>query len=189
MKTYRLEEILIKDGWLVKERWEMEKNLFNEKHEITTPQGFLFENLKINKNLKRGILESFKKSIDARLYPMFGHPSGISWIIERLKQDHFGTKFQELSFQLVKNNKLVGAALNVKSAPNVGLTFLVFVRPKYQGKGLGKLIMKKTFETFLEHNLIVSELVVTVENTRARKLYEKLGYKKKWSFFVGWKFL
>lgn len=52
----------------------------------------------------------------------------------------------------------------------------IVVKPSYQGKGIGKLIMKKLME-YLDQNTYPSSYVSLIADGPANKLYEQFGFK------------
>jgi len=68
-------------------------------------------------------------------------------------------------------NKIYWAALNGRLA--------IFLKKEFRGKGLGQTILKQLIaKAFEEVKLRKVWLIVREDNTRARRLYEKVGLKK-----------
>ncbi len=53
----------------------------------------------------------------------------------------------------------------------------IFVLPKYQGRGIGKALMKKAEEYGKERGRDLMELWVGIGNEKARRFYESLGFQ------------
>ncbi len=53
----------------------------------------------------------------------------------------------------------------------------IFVLPEYQGKGIGKALMKKAEEYGKERGRDLIELWVGIGNEKARRFYESLGFQ------------
>ncbi len=57
-----------------------------------------------------------------------------------------------------------------------GHLYNLYVLPKYQGKRIGTLLLKKSLEWFKEKNIKDLKILAYTWNTRAQKLYRKHGY-------------
>lgn len=58
-----------------------------------------------------------------------------------------------------------------------GHLFNLYVRPKYQGKGIGKRLIKKTLRWFKEKKISDLMIMVYSHNKKAHQIYKKLGFK------------
>ncbi len=59
-----------------------------------------------------------------------------------------------------------------------GFIGFVFVKEKYRGNGISKLIFNAIFDWFRSKNIIEVRLTVYEENPNAIKAYEKIGFKR-----------
>lgn len=58
------------------------------------------------------------------------------------------------------------------------------VLPKYQGKGIGKQIMKKAINILWEKGIKTLTLNTQISNVKSRPLYEGLGFVEKGTSYV-----
>ncbi len=59
---------------------------------------------------------------------------------------------------------------------SIGLVHLIALDPAYQGKGYGAQLLAHVIEKMEQNNMPTAMLNVKVNNTKARKLYEKAGF-------------
>lgn len=64
----------------------------------------------------------------------------------------------------------------VKNAPEIVLTQQLYVRPKYQGQGVGKRLLIEVEESFPSARKC--RIMLLEKNTAAQKFYESQGYRK-----------
>ncbi|MGY0288382.1 MAG: ribosomal protein S18-alanine N-acetyltransferase [Candidatus Methanodesulfokora washburnensis] len=57
-----------------------------------------------------------------------------------------------------------------------GYVYTINVHPEYQGKGIGKALMKEMETRMRDVGVRIMELEVRVDNKKAVKMYESLGY-------------
>jgi GNAT superfamily N-acetyltransferase len=60
--------------------------------------------------------------------------------------------------------------------PVVGFIKNVYLVESERGKGLGKLLLQRADEWFLDHGVRKAQLTASTVNETAIKLYEKMGY-------------
>jgi ribosomal protein S18 acetylase RimI-like enzyme len=90
-----------------------------------------------------------------------------------------GLKKQELSVVFNDNNEFIGFYWLISQGAFHSFPYLhiIAVKEEYRGRGLGKEILQYIeAQVFAEHSKLF--LVVADFNPRAKKLYEKLGYKE-----------
>lgn len=63
-------------------------------------------------------------------------------------------------------------------AANVMIIDMVMVKKEHRGKGIGTALMKKALAMARKRNVDSIELVVNRDNSIAKRLYEKVGFKK-----------
>jgi ribosomal protein S18 acetylase RimI-like enzyme len=81
------------------------------------------------------------------------------------------------SFVAEREGRPVGVLLASQLSPSNGHICQVSVEPGAQGEGLGRALVSAALRSFAEQGLGVSSLSVTVDNTRAYALYERLGFR------------
>lgn len=82
-------------------------------------------------------------------------------------------------FGYFEANKLIecaGIEINKKNK-YIGRATLILVNPKFQGRGIGKKLMKY-IEGYAKGKVIVLKLDVLIKNEKAIRFYEKNDYKK-----------
>ncbi|MGP8078692.1 MAG: GNAT family N-acetyltransferase [Thermoplasmata archaeon] len=98
---------------------------------------------------------------------------------ERMVKDLFGARWGEFaadgSWGLEIDGRLVGAVLSVRR-PQGTLIADVMVDPSLQGRGIGRAVLLATMRALAEAGAGSVVLNVTEGNTRAIRLYEKLGF-------------
>jgi len=64
----------------------------------------------------------------------------------------------------------------------VGEIHEIFVHPKWQGKGIGSILLLRALDYAKERRRKIAELWVGVGNIKARRFYEKFGFEEKGSW-------
>lgn len=77
----------------------------------------------------------------------------------------------------VEENKVVGY-IGLSVIIDEGYILNVAVHPDYQGKGIGKALVKTVDDFAVENNLAFVTLEVRPSNEKAISLYESFGFKK-----------
>lgn len=83
----------------------------------------------------------------------------------------------DLNPQIVYNEKVIGMSFVIVPNPETAFIAEVCVHPEHQRKGLGKALMNSIIEGCKKKGIKHLGLAVTVDNSGAYKLYEKLGFK------------
>jgi ribosomal protein S18 acetylase RimI-like enzyme len=92
------------------------------------------------------------------------------------RNNEYWTNFSIYADERILANIMVYAKEN-ESGEKVGFIENLYVARELRGRGIGKKLMKRAFEYFLDKGLTKSELEVWKRNRYAVKLYESLGYK------------
>lgn len=95
------------------------------------------------------------------------------WIINSLNK-----KFAEKVFFISDNEKPI-SFVTIQKDNNIGKIGLIATLPEFQGKGLGKILLKFAENFCIEKGLMKMEIPTQGENKQACNFYEKLGYKLK----------
>ncbi|MBW2991037.1 GNAT family N-acetyltransferase [Candidatus Woesearchaeota archaeon] len=87
-------------------------------------------------------------------------------------------------FIAVQKGEIIGyAGGEIKNNPSYakykksGHIFNLYVKPKYQGKGIGKKLINETMKWFKKNKISDLRIMVYKNNKRAHKIYNKLGFK------------
>jgi len=83
------------------------------------------------------------------------------------------------------NDRLVGVVLTSAVSQGVGHTTQICVMPGYQGHGLGRLLLKASFQALRKRGFSALSLTVTSRNAPAVQLYERLGFHTLKTFAAG----
>lgn len=78
---------------------------------------------------------------------------------------------------LDERNELQGLVLSSRIRQDVGHITQLCVAPKFQGFGLGRLLLMQSGADTARHGCIAQTLTVTEANTHARRLYDELGFR------------
>jgi [ribosomal protein S18]-alanine N-acetyltransferase len=126
--------------------------------------------------------ESFRREIDANIFPCLGNKEGCRQLMRDLAlKSNF---IPEATWLLVRQNAssipdepigtIQGLRINAKEGAiqNIGIV------PKWRGHGLGSLLIAKSLMGFGDVGCDCVNLEVTMHNTAAIRLYESLGFQK-----------
>jgi len=101
---------------------------------------------------------------------------------EQLKESNKPGSYSTIKVLRSANNELIGTVVckYERDAEGINMCDLanIFITTKYQGKGLGKDLMQIGMEFFAKLGCKDITLQVHPENTKAKALYEKLGFKE-----------
>lgn len=64
----------------------------------------------------------------------------------------------------------------------VGEIHEIFVHPKWQGRGIGSALLLKALDYAKERGRTIAELWVGIRNVKAKKFYEKFGFRESGSW-------
>jgi len=85
------------------------------------------------------------------------------------------------SFIAYHNDKPVGVILNgirtMKNGKKVSWNGGTAVIPEYRSKGVGKLLVEQSLQSYKQESVDIATLEALSQNSRAIRLYEKMGYK------------
>ena len=174
------ESSLREEGFYVYPRVGMLKELNkNEELTITLPENYSFESFSLNR-----IDELFQlmkeanppEHTDSHIYPEMLDPAKSKKIFSDFS-DGFKKINADINPQIIFDNKLVGLSFVLEQKPEIVFVAEVCISPQHQRKGLGKALMNKIISECATKGYKKLGLAVTVENSGAYKLYEKLGFK------------
>lgn len=120
--------------------------------------------------------QAFSDCIDRHLFPSFADPVGC-WYTLRQIRDKPG--FLADATWLIAGAEGACATIQcIKEGWGYGSIQNVGVVPKYRGKGLGEALVLRALHSFSACGLRKGTLEVTAENTKAFRLYLRMGFRK-----------
>jgi len=126
----------------------------------------------------RVIHRSHEGSLDAALNLTYATPSHCRSFVETLVLRAGCGRFDpEASFVAESSGALVGTLLASHLSRDNGHVCQVSVLPEMHGQGLGQAMMTACLRALRAQGLATASLSVTVHNTRAYTLYERLGFR------------
>lgn len=72
--------------------------------------------------------------------------------------------------------KIVGVVIGFKHTPLEGRVFWLAVKPAYQNRGIGRLLLSYILRIFSRLGAVSATLEVRISNKRAQKLYTSMGF-------------
>ena len=126
----------------------------------------------------RVIHRSHEGSLDAALNLTYATPSHCRSFVETLVLRAGCGRFDpEASFVAESSGTIVGALLASHLSRSNGHICQVSVMPEMHGQGLGQALMASCLRAFKNQGLSTASLSVTVENHRAYRISESLGFR------------
>jgi ribosomal protein S18 acetylase RimI-like enzyme len=95
----------------------------------------------------------------------------------RLQHAHFTTHFADGDFLMIERDGRPAGRLYLDWREREVLVVDIGFMPEHRGAGLGEAVLRWVAGLGRERGLERASLHVTLQNPRARKLYEKLGFK------------
>ena len=155
----------------------MEFNLENFKSiTMETQPEYKFVNLSeiSNETLRVPFFESFLNSKDMLFLSQTPEQQEIAFKYWFNRNEPF---CEQSSFVVLKDDEVVGfcAVRPRKQSGEIGPIGIV---PNHRKRGLGRLLLTITLNGMIEEGIKTAFLEVSIENTRALKLYKNLGFKQ-----------
>ena len=175
-----LEDSLRKEGYYIYPRVGMLLQLNKEEKLVTAlPENYSFEPFSMDRVDE--IFQLMKEAnppehTDSHIYPEMLDPAKSKKIFSTFS-DGFTKVDRDINPQIIFENKLIGLSFVLAQNPEITFVAEVCISPQHQRKGLGKAIMNKIISECANKGYKRLGLAVTVENSGAYKLYEKLGFK------------
>ena len=126
------------------------------------------------------ILEAYRGTVDSDLYPDMASTDGLrEFLRESLTDKH--EPFDAEASCLIEtadnsNGDIAGQILCARGSDQLGWVLEITVRPAYQRRGLGRLLLTHALNTFAVQGLAGAKLWVTLDNP-ALHLYESVGFQ------------
>ncbi len=129
----------------------------------------------------RAKFRSFRDEIDALVFPCLGSFEGCRRLMREIRNKPgflpqatwliaFGRSPEELQW--------CGTIQGVAAPGGHGLIQNIGVVPGHRGLGLGTCLIEHALQGFRQHGLRVASLEVTADNSRAVRLYQRLGFRR-----------
>lgn len=126
------------------------------------------------------LLFLFEKEHSEKYYPLI-----VPEVMAKEESVRVWNKFDSMIVLLAEDKgKIVGFAYGeVKNAKkhgyksNIGVIGNLYVKPEYRGRGIGEKLMKKLMSILSKSKVSEIRVEVFADNTPAKNLYEKLGFK------------
>ncbi len=80
----------------------------------------------------------------------------------------------------IDNNEIVGFVVGYQLNENEGRIFSLAVKDEHKSRGIGTKLVHAILKVFYENSIQYASLEVRVSNTRAQKLYHKVGFVSCW---------
>lgn len=125
------------------------------------------------------IAEAYRGHVDSAINNQYRTAAGARRFLENIVRypgcGHFAP---DCSWIAVDDAGWVaGACLATRIGPAAGHIAQICVAPRWQGRGVGKELLRRSLASLRESGLTEASLTVTSSNRRAVLLYEKLGFR------------
>lgn len=165
-------------------RYRMEVRLDGYRGFVTAPAGFqlLSWSSRLLDHHAEVKWESFRQEIDSHVFPCLGQLDGCRQLMRDIagRQDFVPAATwlvsRDSQFDLVVQP--VGTIQGLRSGPREGSIQNIGVHPDFRDLGLGTLLIDAALRGFKQVGCRTVSLEVTVENTAAIRLYQRLGFRR-----------
>ncbi|NHJ86607.1 MAG: GNAT family N-acetyltransferase [Asgard group archaeon] len=186
-KESTFEQNLKSAGYLLFPRVEMFLDIPKETSDVfNLPEHYYFEPFTyalVDQIMNVVVKAGSSEHPDYHIYPEMRNQETTREIFGRFTND-FSQIDPNLNPQLMFDGKLVGMSMVFSQNTEIAFVGEVSLDPDHQGKGLGKMLMKKIIEGCSKKGIKRLGLAVTVENIPAYRLYQKLGFKETANFLA-----
>ena len=129
------------------------------------------------------IHRSHEGSLDAALNMTYATPALCRGFVETLVVRAGCGRFDAEASLLAEGEQgVLGVILASQLSKTNGHVCQVSVVPEAQARGLGTVLVSASLEAFRRQGLATASLSVTVDNVRAYRLYERLGFAPRKEF-------
>jgi [ribosomal protein S18]-alanine N-acetyltransferase len=126
--------------------------------------------------------ESFHNEIDANVFPCLGDRNGCAQLMRDISnRSNFvpeATWLATYQDEFMSKPVSVGTVQGLRTDGFEGGIQNLGVIPKFRGHGVGSQLLFKALEGFYLTGCQIVHLEVTVQNTAAVRLYERLGFRR-----------
>ena len=164
-------------------RFRMEANLGPGRPLADLPQGYRFVpwNEALVEVHARTKWRSFRDEIDAVVFPCLGDAEGCRRLMREIRNK---PGFLPEATWLIARGlgpeeiQWCGTVQGVAERGGLGMIQNVGIVPGHRGIGLGAALVHQALAGFHRHGLRAAGLEVTAENSRAVRLYHRLGFRR-----------
>jgi len=124
---------------------------------------------------------AFRDEIDAQVFACLGSLEGCRRLMREIRgKPGFlpATTWLVACGQAPETMQWCGTIQGVVSPGGVGMIQNVGIVPTHRGRGLGSCLIDRALAGFRSHGLRRAGLEVTAENSRAVRLYQRLGFRR-----------
>ena len=126
--------------------------------------------------------ESFQNEIDANVFPCLGNSAGCTQLMRDIAyRSNFvpeATWLATYQDEKMLHPFAVGTVQGLRTEAYEGGIQNLGVVPSFRGMGIGSVLLFKALEGFYSVGCHTVHLEVTVQNTAAVRLYERLGFRR-----------
>lgn len=123
------------------------------------------------------IAAAYRATPERLLHRETHSPEQAAGLVQRVLLGEFGTAAAGMNVGIWQGHQCVAVALGCVLAPGIGFTIQVATAPAAQGRRYAPQMLMAQQRAFHEAGCTRATLAVTTSNTRAKELYERLGYR------------
>lgn len=124
--------------------------------------------------------ESFRSEIDAHVFPCLGERDGCARLMKEISgRSNFVPEATWLACRNTPDSwQPCGTVQGLMASPREGAIQNLGVHPDYRDKGIGRELLLRALAGFQQVGCTHVQLEVTVQNSAAVRLYERIGFKR-----------
>ena len=124
--------------------------------------------------------ESFRSEIDSHVFPCLGEREGCARLMREISsRPNFVAEATWLAcHQTPTTWQACGTVQGLMVSPREGAIQNLGVHPDYRDRGIGRALLAHALQGFQIAGCTHAQLEVTVQNTAAVRLYERMGFRR-----------
>ncbi len=124
--------------------------------------------------------ESFRSEIDAHVFPCLGEREGCARLMREItSRGNFIPESTWLAYHHSADNcQPVGTVQGLMVSPREGAIQNLGVHPDFRDQGIGRALLTRALIGFRSVGCTHAQLEVTVQNSAAVRLYERMGFRR-----------
>lgn len=124
--------------------------------------------------------ESFRSEIDSHVFPCLGEREGCARLMREISsRPNFVAEATWLAcHQTPTTWQACGTVQGLMVSPREGAIQNLGVHPDYRDRGIGRALLAHALQGFRIAGCTHAQLEVTVQNTAAVRLYERMGFRR-----------